>query len=215
MKKLFFFIIPILISCQDIDIIRTDEKRITEKPNQIDSNYFKFLKDTFHLDSISVTDKLTGSLKPKYSLAFGIKDFTRDSCLFYEGCMFPSGISLIIKDSTNFYLINNIETLKKTFAPIENEEEALSYAFISSGLKPAYDFKIKRRYRKFVDKINTTYSIKKDNGYEVNLFDYILCGCGPHSHYMVKIFVNTNGDIQEIDRIKLFEDPKEDFLCID
>jgi len=44
---------------------------------------------------------------------------------------------------------------------------------------------------------------------------YIVCGCGPHSHYLVKYLVKTTGDITISETIKLYEDPEEDGLCVD
>lgn len=205
----------ILFSCNRIEISYDDEVRITEKPLQIDSNYYSVLKDTFEFDVIDKVNINYGSLKPKVKLALGIKFGQRDSVLYWTGCMVPSGFNLIVQDSLGFHLIWNKQKLKEYFSPIETKEEALSYICAYTGLSPSYDFEIKLRYRKFVDTIRTTYSIPSENGYIINLFDYELCGCGPHTHFMLKYEVNTEGDIYKRERIDLYEDPKEDRLCID
>lgn len=204
-----------MISCNRIKIIHDDEVRVTEKPLQIDSSFHSVIKDTFGLDEIEIVDINYGSLRPKFRLALGIKYGERDSVLYWNGCMFPAGINLIVQDSLGFHLIWNKQDLKKYFSPIETKEEALSYVYASSGLSPSYDFEIKSRYRQFVDTIRTTYSTQSNNGFDINLFDYELCGCGPHTHFMIKYKVSFEGDIQELERIDLYEDPKEDGLCID
>lgn len=216
MNKNIIIIISILaFSCNRIKIGHDNEVRIKDEPFQIDTNYYGALKDTFGLDKIGKVDVNFGSLRPKVQLALGIKYGVIDSVLFWNGCMFPSGISLIIQDSLGFHFIWNKQGLMKYFSPIETKEEALSYAYAFSGLSPSYDFKIKSRYRIFVDTIRTTYSIPSQYGYEVNLFDYELCGCGPHTYFMIKYIVSIDGDIHEVERINLYEDPKEDGLCID
>lgn len=205
----------LLISCNRIKIIHDDEVRISEKPLKIDTSSYSVIKDSYGLDEIDTVDRNYGSLRPKVKMALGIKYYRRDSVLFWNGCMFPAGVNLIIQDSSGFHMIWNKEGLKRYFSPIETKEEALSYIYAATGLSPSYDFKIESRYRQFIDTIRTTYSNELNNGFEVNLFDYELCGCGPHTHFMIKYMVSFEGGIQELERIDLYEDPKEDGLCID
>ena len=158
---------------------------------------------------------LNGYCQTITPIGSGIKEIVNDNCLFYYGCLFSESVCVIIKECSKYHILNNQEDLKTYFAPINSAEEALSYAYISTGLLPKYEFELKTRYRTFVDTISTTYSIEKKNGYEVNLFDYQLCGCGPHTHLMIKYFVAENGNINKIETVKLYEDPKDDDLCID
>ncbi len=56
---------------------------------------------------------------------------------------------------------------------------------------------------------------KTVGGYKVNLFGYRLCGCGPHPHYTVEYLVTESGNVSEITREKIYEDPWADGLCVD
>ncbi len=203
------------VSCSQTVVVTDNEVRLSEFPLQIDSSEYAIIKDSFKIDEIEPAYVILGSLTPKFSMAFASKVGDWDSCLFTDGCMLKTAYSIILKDSMGFHQIKSADALKKYFAPIETKEEALSFACVASGLAVGYDFEIRPEYRTFVDTIRPTSSIPKENGYEVNLFDYELCGCGPHTHYMVRYFVTIDGNIKEIDRVKIYEDPEEDGLCVD
>jgi len=205
----------IAISCNRIKITHNNQVKIIELPLQIDSTYYSTLTDSFKLDEIQLVDINYGALKPQVKMALGINHNTFHSVLYFNGCMFVSGTSLIVHDSSGFNQICNQQDLKNYFSPIETKEEALSYVYAATGLSPSYNFELKSRYRTFVDTINTTYSIKSDNGFIVNLFDYQLCGCGPHTHFMIIYEVSFEGDIRELQRVDLYEDPEEEGLCVD
>lgn len=104
---------------------------------------------------------------------------------------------------------------KNTFAPIDSEVEALSYTMGVTGYAAQFGLEANRSIRYFVDRIEDTHIQQAQDGYLVNLFDYRLCGCGPHPTYTIEILVHTNGDWQELGRTKVFEDPQEDSLCVD
>lgn len=216
MKNILYLYIPILfLSCYNIKITNKNETRITEKPFHIDKTEYTVLRDTFKIKSILAVNDLTGSLSPKYPMAMASEHLKQSNCLFYYGCIAATGFSLIIKAEDGFKILRSRDDLKKYFAPIESPEEALSYLYISTGLTPLYKFNIGKNFRKFVNSINTTSSIRKNNGYEVNLFEYQHCGCGPHSYRMFKYFVGANGDIEKIEAVKLYEDPNQDGFCVD
>ena len=212
---LAFLLLAIILTSCELKISNENEVRLTKIPIYIENEKFQFLKDTFNFDQVDRANLFLGSLSPQYPMAFGINNSRSVPALFNNGCLQASAYSIIIKDSLGFQVINSINGLKKYFAPIESKEEAISYAYAYSGLKPMYEFDIKPNYRTFTKKINTTYSIEADEGYELNLFGYQLCGCGPHTHFMVKFLVKKNGDINEVETIKLFENPEEDGLCVD
>lgn len=210
----FLLLVLSLTSCQ-LKISNENEVRLKKIPLYIDDKKYQLLKDTFDFDRIDRADLFLGSLSPSYPMAFGISNSRSTVALFNNGCLEASAYSLIIQDSLGFQVINSINGLKKYFAPIDTKEEAISYAYAYSGLKPMYQFDIKPNYRTFTKTINTTYSIESGDGFEVNLFGYQLCGCGPHTHFMVRFLVKKNGEINEIETVKLYENPEEDGLCVD
>jgi len=217
MKKMLFIAAAcvLLLSCCGIRISHDNEVRVTAKPLQIDQSEYSAILTTFKLHRVMPVNDLAGSLVPGYPMAMGRERIKRADCLFYAGCTAPDGFTLIIKTGGGYRIARNQDDLKKFFAPIETREEALSYAFISTGLKPEYTFDLGKNPRTFVWKINSTYSIEKDNGYEVNLFDYRECGCGPHPYSMNIYHVGRNGDLTKIKTVKYYEDPAQDGLCVD
>ncbi|MBP7737553.1 MAG: hypothetical protein KA369_16350 [Spirochaetes bacterium] len=203
------------LSCCGMRISHDNEVHVTAKPLQIDQAEYGAIRNTFNLYQVMPVNDLAGSLTPAYPMAMGKERIKRTDCLFYRGCTAPEGFTLIIKTGDGYRIARNQDDLKKFFAPIETREEALSYAFISTGLKPEYKFDLGKKPRTFVWKINSTYSIEKGNGYEVNLFDYRECGCGPHPYTMNIYRVGRNGDLIKIETVKYYEDPDQDGLCVD
>jgi hypothetical protein len=204
-----------ITGCSNIRISRENEVHITEKTVLIDSAHYSLLKDSFDFDYIIPANQLLGSLKPKYPLAYGMSYGYNVNSLYMEGCLNPTGYSLIVKDSLGFQIINDQNDLKALFAPIETKEEALSYICAFSGQEPKYAFEIESRFRKLVKSINTTYSIENEDGFEVNLFDYRECGCGPHTYFMVIYMIKRTGEIYVKETVQLYEDPLQDGLCVD
>ncbi len=216
MKKTLIILLGfIAISCKQVNIQNGKEVRLTEIPLYIETSDYALIKESFNLHEVQRADLLLGSLTPKYPLAYGVFFSRSEEVLFRQGCLSPYGYCIVLKDTLGFHLIKNKADLKKYYAPIETKEEAISYAYAFSGLKPRYDFDIKPEFRTFTKTFKTTNAIESDEGYEVNLFDYIMCGCGPHTHLMISFMVKKTGDIYLKETQKLYEDPNEDGLCVD
>ena len=221
MRRINYLIVLLLIfctfSCNRVRIIRNPITIITSKPNHIDSiEYEKFLT-FFNGGTIRKVPDYYGGLNPKYNIAeLWINTWYLDTinCMNEDNMNAVCMKILIIKDGI-YELIDTKEKLKKTFAPIENEEEALSYVSIYTYTEIRYDFPIKYYFRTFVKSINKSYAIKKSNGYETITYDYDVFNCGPHTHYRVKSFVDFDGNVKIIEKVKIYENPKEDNLCID
>jgi hypothetical protein len=215
--KIFGILLTIVFiaGCTNIRITRENEVHTLEKPVLIDSAHYSLLKDSFDFDYIMPANQLLGSLHPKFPLAYGITNSYDINSLYMEGCLNPTGYSLIVEDSSGFKIINDQNDLKAIFAPIETKEEALSYICAFTGQEPKYAFEIESGFRKFVRTINTTYSIEKEDGFEVNLFDYRECGCGPHTYFMVIYRIKRSGEIYVKETVQLYEDPLQDGLCVD
>lgn len=216
MKKLIIILSGLFIlACNQIKIDNKTEVRLKEIPDYISKDDYSIIIDTFKLHSVERADILLGSLTPKRPLAYGVYYSTSEEVLFRQGCLSPYGYGIVLKDTLGFHLIKNKAELKKYFAPIETKEEAICFAYAATGLKPRYQFDIKPEYRTFTKTFKSTNAIESEEEFEVNLFDYIMCGCGPHSHLMITFTVKKNGDIQLKETQKLYEDPKEDGLCVD
>ncbi len=214
-KNILFLLVIIMSSCLPVRITHRNEVKITKDPQRIDVSEFKNLKGKFQLDTISPAWNDLGSLSPSVPIAFGEKYGYDGQGIFKKGCMFPSHYTLIVKTDTGYLQLKTFDDIKNFYAPIESKEEALSYSILCTGYYPQYNFDIPLFYRKYKTIINTTYVVKNDNVYEVQLFYYQLCGCGPHYHYAVVLRVSEKGDILSEDYIKLYKNPKEDKLCVD
>ena len=173
-KSTFIFLAIFFVSCGKIIIKHDNETVVTKTPIQINRSFYSFLKDSFGFSYVENAGNLYGALTPEYSMAIGVKTGTNEDCIFYDGCTDLNGYFLIISDSCGYKILKSWYDLMTTFAPIETAEEALSYACLATGLKPRYSFDIPDQFRIFVKEINTTYSVKIDDGFEVALFDYIV-----------------------------------------
>lgn len=138
-----------------------------------------------------------------------------DTGLFFAGCAMPVYERLIIYQNEEYILIQNREDLKKTFAPIESEEEALAYALAAYDSYPLFNFEPPKEYRYFLDSIEETKVTETEEGYEVLIYSYQFCGCGPHTTYQQNILVTRAGDLKMLNSVSAFEDPEEDGLCVD
>jgi hypothetical protein len=135
--------------------------------------------------------------------------------IYREGCLVKFYIRYAIWRNDQFEVIESQQELSSIYAPIDSPEEALSYALASTGLGVRYGIEPVGGYRYFVDQLQDTYVQEIENGFLVLLYDYHLCGCGPHPTYAVVVQVNRDGQVQEIERQEVYEDPAEDDLCVD
>ena len=165
---------------------------------------------------------LLGGLEPAYPLYICLTRPTSPSgslpeneYIYSEGCLLRNYISYVIWKDEQFQLVRSQNDLQKTFAPIEAEAEAISYAIAATGLNARYGIETQRGYRYFVDRLEDTHVNRTSEGFIVSLFDYRLCGCGPHPTYSAEVLVRPNGQWEELNRVKLFEDPEQDNLCVD
>jgi len=216
---IFFLSICIFVgSCQEQTKIpkvnRENEVLVKTLPLHIADSLYGKLEDSLLFDFIVNVKSLYGGLKPQYPMAMGVNYSNAYGNLFRRGCS-NFAYSLIVQIDNEFRAIRNNDDLKTIFSPIESIEEALSYALISTNLDVIYVFDLNPTYRFFTDSFFTTYSKETKGGYEVALYNYNLCGCGPHTHSMVKLFVSTDGEISVIEKIKLYENPEIDGLCVD
>lgn len=138
-----------------------------------------------------------------------------DEYLYRDGCLVSYAIHYLIRRGGELELIKNRADLQRVYAPIESEAEALSYTLAATGYGVRYGLTADRSLRYFVDELQDTFVRADAQGYLARLYDYKACGCGPHPTSAVDLLVSPSGEIKEIQRIKVFEDPTEDSLCVD
>ena len=215
MKNILFLLLVLMSSCLSVRITHHNEVKVTKDPPRIDTSEFNNLKGKFGLANISPVWQDLGALNPSLPIAFGEKYGYNEQGIFSKGCMFLSHYTLIVQTDTGFLQLQSLADVKNFYAPIESKEEALSYSILCTGYYPQYEFDIPPFYKKYKKTINTTYVVKTDSVYEVQLFYYEVCGCGPHYYFAVVLKVSENGDILDKEFIKLYKNPKEDGMCVD
>lgn len=172
-------------------------------------------------EQIRPVGEVMGGLQPGYPLyvclVFGEagKPLPGDEFIYREGCLMAEYVRYAILQDGEWKLLKSAADLQRVYAPIETESEALSYALAASGLGVRYGITAQPDLRYFVDQIEDTHVAKEPQGFRVHLFDYRLCGCGPHPTYAVDILVTRDGQVVELSREKIYEDPAEDRLCVD
>jgi hypothetical protein len=172
-------------------------------------------------EEIRPAGNFLGGLRPSYPLRVclsgrpGAPPLPETEYIFREGCMLPKYIRYLVVKDGNLELIESKEALRQTYAPIENNLEALSYALAASGLGVRYGLQPEQGLRYFVDEMQDTHVQQTERGFQVRLYDYQLCGCGPHPTSAVDLLISPDGQIEELARVKVFEDPSEDGLCVD
>jgi len=143
------------------------------------------------------------------------EDLPQEEYLYNIGCLDNLYVRMFTWHDGEFDLIKGIPDLKRLFAPVESEEEAVSYAVAATGYWAEYGFESVKGYRYFADTIEETHVVVTEDGYMVNLFGFIVCGCGPHTNYRVDVTVTKDGDVTVGERIPLYEDPEQDGMCVD
>lgn len=142
-------------------------------------------------------------------------DDTEAKGLYDSGCSLKVKQRLLVYHEGDYLLIRDLEDLKYNFTPVSTPEQALSYAIAATGSEARYDLEDLKGYRILSDELQETTVQAVEGGFEVVLFRYQACGCGPHTTFMQTIKVTTTGDIEFISSTSAFENPEEDDLCVD
>ena len=118
------------------------------------------------------------------------------------GCLMPVYQADVISVNGEFRLLSGPDDLQAYFAPVESENEALSYAQLVTGLNAVYGREAVQgsSYVFRVDRLEDTHVVKTDEGYLVNLFSgpEPLCGCGTHTFYQRDVLVRPDGQVEII-----------------
>ncbi len=176
-------------------------------------------------DRIKPTEALLGALEPARPIAeclyYPTQHLEDDQAafdaahLYSEGCLLPVYVRYVIFEAGEFITLNSLDDLKMAFAPLRSPEEALAYAAAATGLQAKFDLKRQANFRYLTDRLEDSHAIEATNGFDVLLYHYQVCGCGPHTTTAVWFEVNQDGSLREISRTPAYENPEEDNLCVD
>ncbi|MFZ5858723.1 MAG: hypothetical protein ACOYZ6_17980 [Chloroflexota bacterium] len=161
--------------------------------------------------SVFAPDSLLGGLSPAYPLLICAMDGNK--YLYKSGCLVNLSLGLVVYKDGIYHLIDSESKLRKIYAPIETENEALSYALAGTGLSAYYNLSFSDEYEYYVDRIEDTYVFKDGRDFLVHLYDYRLCGCGQHETYIVEVRVTRTGYIKQIRKELVYRDIN--WSCID
>jgi hypothetical protein len=183
-------------------------------------------------DLIFEPSDLLGALDPAMPIAecivepFSREDWEKAALLIEEiessgdyfytyGCLNPQFIRYVVHRDGSFKLLKNEDELRAVFAPVDSANEALAFAQAVTGFGGYFDLTKEPGLRYFVDVLEDTHVDEVDRGYQVLLYQYQFCGCGPHTTSAVDVLVTREGKVEVLHFEPAFEDPEEDDLCID
>ena len=177
---------------------------------------FMDLKDP--IGYITEPDELLGGLMPAVPLAVAVSvrhDDISIPAVYVKRCLSKAYIRYLIVVDEEMRLIDSLEGLAAQFAPIDSEEEALSYAIASTGFSAVNDLHEFPKPKLYADTVEETYVKSVDGGYIVHLFNTYLCGCGPHIARSVNVTVHMDGSLELSEFEEAFSDPQFDGICVD
>ncbi|MES2266426.1 MAG: hypothetical protein V4520_06685 [Bacteroidota bacterium] len=181
----------------------------------IDTVDYKIIKKQFNLFKVSDADKNLGGLTPNYPIAIAIQECNdgRNNDWMVGGfiCAIPEPV---IKIHDKYVLIHNREELKKVYAPISSAAEAMGYAILFTKGYPILDDKEFKKEYKYYYKPSISTAYKDGGSFVVKLFSYKAFGCD-HPYSEIIVSVHENGGVEKISEKIVFEDPKDNGLCVD
>lgn len=178
---------------------------IKQIPLEIKVAEYKTIIEVFKVGEVDKVPSYYGGLSPKFEMALVYThQLGNDDCLNKQNLnqineMGEYCMNLIIKRNGKYLLVKSDNDLKKIFAPIENEEEAISYVSIITGTHPKYDFG-KEKIKYIVEDFEMTNAIKRNDGFETVTFDYDLFCCPPHKYNLTRCFVDFKGNVKVLKR---------------
>lgn len=177
-------------------------------------------------DRIQMPSDLLGALEPALPVAVCLLEplnhpdqpelmEAEGEYIYRTGGLMPVFVRYIIFQDGQFQLIKSEEQFRDVFAPVETEDEALSYALALRNLSAYYDLEFNPINEYFVDRLEDTHVESSPEGYSINLYHYQFFGCGPHFTRAIVLRVTEQGIVEEISSEEVYKDPSEDGLCVD
>ena len=172
-------------------------------------------------DHLSPVGEYLGALDPARPLSLcwvtgaGGEFLESTEYIYRDGCRLPQFARYLTEQDGNLALLGTLADLGEAYSPIISEDEAFSYAIAATGLAAYFNFVPPEGFRYFVGQMEDSHVRTDGSTYQVYLYDYQLCGCGPHTTSYVEVSVNPDGSFAETGRVPVFEDPEQDSLCVD
>lgn len=179
----------------------------------------EFSNIPYPIQSIYQVSDLLGGLRPELPIAIaGNVTFYGDEevpSVYSQNCMASFAVRYLIVVDGQMRLVDSYEGMREIYAPIENEDEALSYTIALTGYSAYYDLKSNSDYKILAKPLEETYSQFDGEVFTVHLFNDFLCGCGPHITESIDVTVTQDGEISLSEPVDAFRDVTLDNLCID
>lgn len=181
----------------------------------------------FGCDQIaSVPDNWAKGLKPATSM---VVCNTRHKAgeevggIRHGGCMMPVSMTILtVGADKKIKHLKDKETFQKIFAPIEDADEAISYASVLEKAAPMYEFpkdyyqflKDASKKGKWLDKkLKPTHAEKMEDGWHVWLFYEPMCGCHKMELFEEEYVIGPEGDIKKLKSRAVWRSEAE--ICVD
>jgi hypothetical protein len=173
----------------------------------------------YPITSIYAPDKFYGGLQPALPLAIAsVVSFDREieiPAVYADKCMAAFYVRYLVYVDGEMRLIDSAEGMAELYSPIENENEALSYAIALTGYSALYDLDQHPEYKVYNKPLVESHSKYDSEKFTVHLFDTFICGCGPHIIESVDVTVSPDGTISLSEPVDAFSDPETENICID
>ena len=188
---------------------------VTEKAPMIDSSHFAIIEKQFGYDRIDTLPSYLGGLQPKLPMAEVHSFSPKEPSLRMSVGLMGIWYSVVAKMGDSLVLMDTEQKFKDVFAPIESEQEAISYVAYLTHTYPRYTIEKEARYRVYASYFPAAHAKKVNGGYEVLLHDKKVYGCGPHPYFYKVFHVTDGGEIKLLQTVRMYEDPKEDPICVE
>lgn len=172
-------------------------------------------------------DERLGGFTPAYSIwqCFNQNRNSNDNFMALSSCnewpLVYYSMGFVIGKDDNYRLlgITDITDLQIALAPIDSANEALSFLLLAVQIYVPLDgawpeFHIDRSLNPVFhsEQIEGTHTEESTDGYRINLFTGIDCGCENFDIFSINILVTRGGEIKIINQELLYT---TDFVCVD
>jgi hypothetical protein len=230
MKKICFFLLllicnEVLFAAQSLENLRVNDipgcKKSSNKyrPELLDCTALA-PKQKLNLREIREVPDALGGLTPAVPMIQSFvsenwRERSKNKGVRVVGCRLRQFLQYSIYTKGEIRILDTPEAFRSFFAPVNSAAEAFSFAVALTGSEPIHKIDLPVGMAVEASDIPPTFVRKVSEGYLVHLFDYDLCGCGPHWTYSVEYLVRKDGTVEMTSRKKFYRDPQQDGLCVD
>jgi hypothetical protein len=169
--------------------------------------------------SVSLPGDLLGALSGDVTLVARCQQIATEpdaqaESIYKSGCMLLQQNIYLVEFQGYIVQIGSAEAFRTNFAPIEDADEALSYALALTGLIARYDVAPTDGLTYFTDHIEDTYVQQVEDSYLVHLWHQEICGCSPFMASQVDVLVHPDGALDWLGAIPTWLDDTRQ-ICVD